>query len=741
LILLKLDILKLMLFNILFYAAFCGFSVLVGLGILRILRLNDVQNKELISPIITLAFWTVLLGITVILGVPIRQSSIYIWMLSSLLALLGLAQVKGLASSLKKIGSLLFCLLLPIGLMVAYFWRGRLFSYLGSSMPDSWLYIAAGQYLWTFVRGTNGGSAPLYQFAVLFNHSRFISSAFLAHFSILIRPGDTQSTMGLLQAWALFVFAASVTFFSIRAFPKKVTALFFTFAVIFSGWTFNLMWQNNFDQLVTIGYLPTLAVLVKTFEPKRMAWTAIFGLLIAGFLYGYPEMAIFVLWGLFILYGARLIRQRKEYKSLALAGLSTLLIAGILFWPFYKEFVNFLMTQLSTTGNAVRLGEGIFGPLTLMSAEPGAFWGLGGELGMHPNYLFVQNFVGLALSVFALLGIAYLVKKRNVLALVWLSTIIGALYLIISRHYSYGAYKLIMFSWWGLVYFVFIGLETVKGWFGKLRIGNYFVVFVGSGLIAAAVISTSYHIYVRGKIEAGNQIRTIERFKQLEGIKKIVGKSTVATIVDYWLANEWAVYYLRDLDVDLLAVRAYMVNSMNRTKAYSNPIAYILTDRDTQKIEMLNPNFKGSFRPVWSSEIYRLWRVKSNDWFILADIKSDGVFFSELEIGNNSVFLWLGKVTRLKFASSRARNINLTLTATPGPGFDNPRRVIEIAGYPQYQNVSFSESKRLKIPLKLKKGQSEIVIKSVYPSKATKFLPGDNRELLVKLSNIKIAGE
>ena len=59
-------------------------------------------------------------------------------------------------------------------------------------------------------KGTEGGLAPLYQYAAHLSRTRFISSAMLAFFSPMTgAAGDTQAAAGAFVAWTLFVFGAS----------------------------------------------------------------------------------------------------------------------------------------------------------------------------------------------------------------------------------------------------------------------------------------------------------------------------------------------------------------------------------------------------------------------------------------------------------------------------------------------------------------------------------------------------
>lgn len=727
-----------MIVSILIYLVFCVFTVLVGLGVLTVLKLTALKHKALLAPIVTLAYWSVLLGITVIIGFPIKQSASYIWVSSFLLGLVGLIDLKRNITPFNKTIPLLVCLILPVAVAAAYFWDGRLFTYLAGNMPDGWSYIANGQYLWEHARGgTRGTLVPLYKYAANFSGARFITPALLALFSFIFEHGDTQASMGILHVWGIFIFATGLSFFSLRAFSNRVIAMIFTGTVIFSGWTFNLMWNDNLDQLITISFLPVLVVLFQLRKPDNLGLPVLSGLLIAASLYGYPEMSIFLLWSLMIVFGFRLIREREQFRYLSLFSFVTLTVVVVFLFPYLKEYFSFIIEQLKHTGDAVRPGEGMFGGLVNVYHEPAAFWGIGSEIGKL-RFLLLQNIFGWLFSLLCLVGIIRLAIKKNALAIAWITTILAAFYMIIFQNYSYGAYKFILFSWWGLVYFVFIGIETLAQRADKIRFGRHTIIATSLVFIIAFSVSTGAHIFTSAKSFAmGKSIRTTDKLKQLKKIERKVGESTVALAVDDWFANEWAVYYLRDIRIDLAVTRAYMSGYLiNDVKSYNiDSIKYVLTDNDSRYIEAMNPNFKQYFRIIWSNDLYKLWKVNKKNWFFLADIRADVNFFSDIERNEANWSFWLGKETRLRFLSSANREINLRGVFAPGPGDHNPEREVSIDGYVNYDNISFRKLEEKKLRLRLNKGKTDIVLRTIKPTKPTVFIRNDSRQLLVNFTN------
>lgn len=344
-----------------FYLLLCLISIVTGKGILWLLGFRT-ENEDLfyLNPLITLTFWTIFLGVGITAGYSVKQLWKVGWILTAILFFLGLKRpFSGFLRSETKVLSLI--LFITVAVMFPYFWYG-LKEYLGSTAPDGWSYIVYGQYLWEYPRGMEGSLAPLYQYASHLNGTRFIASALLAFFSpIFWRPGDTQMASGLFLAWSLFVFSAACIYFAKAQRCSNFFLIIYLSLCGFSGWILNLLWANNFDNALAISFLPTLAGLIYSIDKPDLTWGLILSFLIAGILYIYPEMAIFVVGGAFLFYVHRLSGEMKKTKWLALLFLSCGL-AAILLVPFSKELVTFLKSQISTSvGNpGVRPGEGYF---------------------------------------------------------------------------------------------------------------------------------------------------------------------------------------------------------------------------------------------------------------------------------------------------------------------------------------------------------------------------------------------
>jgi len=624
--------------------------------------------------------------------------------------------------------------------MAAYFWHG-IDKYLASSFQDGWSYISYGQYLWEYSRGMEGGLAPFYQYSGAINSNRFMSSAFLALFSFFKR-GDTQIVMGIFQAWTLFVFAASVTFFSIGAFHRKYMASIYTCALIFSGWVFNVLWLNNLDHLLSLGFLPVLVIIIQKMNPKKWSWAILIGLLAGSLLYIYPEMAVFILGSSILVFGFRLLKNRELFSTYSLFAIVATLSVFVLVLPYLKDLLFFMQIQINATKAAIRPGETLFVGLLSANSQPSAFLGFGSEWGIN-KFLIFQNIFGFLLGIFFLLGIIKQLKNKNILLIVWLISLGATLYMLIRQNYSYGAYKLILLNLWGVIFLIFAGFESMSVRLSKSLRQRLLVNIVGICILVVFGISTLAHIAAsetlpllhQGRLEH----RNVEIFKSVKEVEGIIGRKSVIICVDDWLSNEWAVYFLRDLNVYLPTLRAYMnhpavVGFMERSKKLEfDKVRFILTDK---VLELANQNLSSQAEVVWSNGLYTLWRLRDSNWQILADARGPRSF----EQQKNTVFVWLGKETIFRTLSGIDKKIVFTMNVGPGPGHDDKRRKISVSiNGKVITNIEFDSHRRLQIPFTIKKGLTDITVQTLKPSEATVLSSNnDQRELLVGISDIII---
>src|SRR3954466_14795638 len=87
------------------FFSLCAVTVLIGRGLLRLLRLETLPRAGLLlAPVVALVFWSLSLGVAGALRVPTRAVTPWLWAASGLLAVSGLRR---LGAALRPAGPLL----------------------------------------------------------------------------------------------------------------------------------------------------------------------------------------------------------------------------------------------------------------------------------------------------------------------------------------------------------------------------------------------------------------------------------------------------------------------------------------------------------------------------------------------------------------------------------------------------------------------------------------------------------
>ncbi len=60
---------------------------------------------------------------------------------------------------------------------------------------------------------------------------------------------------------------------------------------VVAGWIYNVVWANNYDNLIALAFFPALIGSIIWLTPQNWSWRIVLGLLGAGLLYCYPELA------------------------------------------------------------------------------------------------------------------------------------------------------------------------------------------------------------------------------------------------------------------------------------------------------------------------------------------------------------------------------------------------------------------------------------------------------------------
>ncbi len=149
--------------NLVVSALLLAVLTLSGIGFGRALGLGNHPLRLMLAPPVLVAVLALMLVLCVMMGVPLHHVAPYIW------AALGASAFYGALSSraLLADGTWRPIVLTAFGVSAlvlgGFEWHG-LSTYLGSPNQDGFTYVAFGEYLRQFPRGTEGGLAPLYQY-------------------------------------------------------------------------------------------------------------------------------------------------------------------------------------------------------------------------------------------------------------------------------------------------------------------------------------------------------------------------------------------------------------------------------------------------------------------------------------------------------------------------------------------------------------------------------------------------
>jgi hypothetical protein len=576
-------------------------QLLVGLGVMRLLRVSTQAQGLLLAPTFCLAIFAVVLGTIVQLGFPVEALRLALWVLGGALAALGGISVG--KDAWRKTGvTLAAASVCSVLLLSGYVWYG-LTMYPGSPVLDGWTYASFGEYLRTYPKGTEGGLSPLYQYAAHLADTRFIASAGLA---LLAPPWcatcDTQAMVGPFLVCAIFAYATAVGYLAARAIGRKPYAITMIVIAVLAGWPLGALRANNFDNLLALSLTPALTGLILWGGPLHKA-IAPCALLLAATIYIYPELAPLTA----LAYGCAVLNVAvtgANVRSALLAGVAATILAAFLAAPYLGEFGRYFLAQLSSMNwtSGARPGEGSFPALLEPKALIAALWGLPGSR----SHLFVTQLVGAALLCGLAVGCYYAVRRRLFAPVMFLCVVVTlALYIIFVAHYDYGAYKVLLYGWWCTALVVTWGIETMTD--VKLNIVRGLslgVLVMAIGPLPATILWGAWIAEWYGSIPR----TTMKPYRELYDLRSRFPHTQISAQIDDATNNAWAVYFLRGAPVRFVAYRGYMaqphvVPFMNRSAQPSSVVSeYLLTERKAGAAGKL----------VWENELFSLWRSETS---------------------------------------------------------------------------------------------------------------------------------
>ena len=540
------------------YLVVASVWILAGRTFLAALRQTELgMTGWLLCPSMTQAFVAVALGMSAAVGWPISRVASWVWLAITVLA--GFAIVRELrvakasrpalpawASEAALVAGI--AVIVPaIVLLPSLVWGFGGFA--ATDHPDAWSYTVFGAYLWEFSRGTQGGLAPVYQWAANLSATRFVGPAELGWLAMVTREGDTQAAFGLLLMLAAFTIgSASAAVARAVGLSNRYTFL----VALGSGggnWIANAVWVSNLDNLLALPALPALATLGLDRSSTGLKGKAVaVGLLAAATIYTYPEFAPVIL-ACGALFFINTSFGRPLRTTLA-AAVIAVVIAVCLVSPYASEFLTFFRTQLGSGGSASgRAGEGLFGGLLDPHRRLAALWALGSEhLEISPR-VWLQNVFAISLSGFFLLGLSRLARNRNWAAVVTFALLASGFSVFAwQRAYGYGAYKFVLLGWWLLVLAVVIGVREC----GKLHPYAAGVAV----LIPVATFGVSLNRAIHEVIAP--RPADLKAFRELRGVELSPTDLRSPSPLTTPIALHWASYFLRAAKTRLVSTSGYL---------------------------------------------------------------------------------------------------------------------------------------------------------------------------------------
>ncbi len=720
-------------------------ATLSGLTLLGWLRVCVAPRVAVfLAPPVTLAAWSLMLGIGVGAGLPIKNFYVLGWAVT-----LGLAAYACRPTSLRSLKPdwrvVLVAIGAPIGVAAPYF-RWGLTTFAGSPYLDGWSYAALGQYLWEYPRQTEGGLAPVYQYAAVLSHIRYIGSALMGFVSPLVgSAGDTQPAFGVVLVLALFALGCGCVVLAGSFGLGSWATLGLVALVVFSGWSVDLMTSNALDNGLALYALPVLVGVVRMADLKRTGWWLLMALFISALLYTYPELAWAALLAFGLVLVQRLIVLRIDPRVVLARAGSAAIVAGVLLTPFAAtDLVEFFRSQAASAMRpaALRQGEGLFHELIQPTKVAWAIWGMTNEtaicsrcaLQLGSFVLDGRMLLAVALTGLAGLGFIVLVRRRELAVCVAVVTFLAAAgFLGLRLVYAYGAFKILIVGWPLVGLCIVLACATVDRAARSVGHGYW-------GRSAVGAVMALYALGVSTQVRAfGNSVptTTFDTYRVVQAVPSIVGPEPVLVTVSNYIANGWAVYALRDSPIVLDTYEGYMAQPhviplMQRASpSFNSRIRYVLTDATP-------PATPDGFQAVWSQGPYELWRALDEGWALIGRVDAP----NGVEQWPGGPGFWLGsEAADLEITATRSDQACLHAVLSPGPSIpDQPSRRVDVSvGETRVEVLQIANKQAEQLTVSLAPGLNHVRLIALDHPTLARVSASEDRTLLVGVEDLKLA--
>ena len=721
------------------YLILCLTSVLAGCGILGLLGIDvDRRHTLFLAPVVSLCCVALIMGSFVAGGFTVGEITPAAYALCIGAAILGV--VRQGKTVLAGWRSLLVLAGLPLLILLPSILDGFV-NYGGGTCLDNWSYVTVGQSLQHYPLGADGWLPVGVQYAAHWGKAtRFISPAFLAFLAPLSGPhNDTQEVLGQYVGWLFFVYASACLFFVGTIRLNRTMAWLFVYLAVLSGWSIKLVNANSVDNTVALSLLPAMAGILFLFSHPSARHGILLGLIMAAGLYTYPEVWPFLVAAVCLISIERVCTIRSPLRNFGRLYLAAAITIGICIAPYAAEMVSFFRQELMAASAPLgsRPGEPFYHSLLTRGYVLTGFWGLTPDFDKLVNaeiylshyhlYAVVTSWI---LTLAVVLGVFLLLRQRNwslpVFAILMTA---GYAVFLIRLQYPYGAYKLLMLTWFVIAYMTTVALEYVWGtvrspssaWIGRTA--------SSVGLLAFMAAGASFLLQQR-MFYNSLPFKSLREFKTISAVGNLAAGVPVAMVVNDTFANIWGAHFLRKTKLYLAGeYRGYMVgyaSVLDRSELVDpSKIQFVVTD---------NPSSMENGRLLSRIGPYYVWDCRHGPWVLLTEIQNP----NGVEGGNAGPFVWMGKGdTALSVLSPGSMSAIVSAQFALGPSLPGQARQRVLVQGKDFEEDLVIGNGQQSFSVPIHAGLNRIVLRPL--EKPTAVLPQDPRPLLINASHISVS--
>jgi len=658
------------------------------------------------------------LCLTTTLRVPLRQAC---WWILAIYLVLAVVEIRKDSAFRFRLKSGLAILLASVAIVGAVGLKSFQ-SCFPSVSNDAWSYASLGQYLIDYVRGTHGALPYIDRYSAALSGTRFGTSSLLGFVSLILHINTGRALLPVL----LIVLANSLAGFYLLTRllgASKVIALGSGIFFVLSGWTSDAIAIGSLDNLLFLSLGGALTARLLLIVRGCRSWAALAALAVtsAASFYSYPEgfLITAIIFMPFVVQVGFCALKVGHHLPLRLTGVAVM--ALVLITPYLPTWIMFLSTQISAMTSLSRPGEGIF-PGLLGPAFIAALPGFGKEFSRAAVTTAV-NLRSLVLvcgvAILCVVGVLRL-KRWGLAGAVALLIVLGLV--VVQRvclKYDYGLYKILLLSSLVWVPAIFLGIDGLTRKFEPRK--RSFAVFVSCVLLQSMFLFERF----RNQDAIPFIAKKIKFYEQIQGLGEIVRNQVVTLGCNNDFECEWAVYYARQLNMQILGYKGYL-------RAYE-PV--IFQDRDNDQVPAYILSDYPLSGSIWHNGVFWLTALASSPSLVSID-SPNGLD----QIGEKR-FVWIGNEPTKFFVYADSERIAVLTSddVTMGPSINrSDNRRICVKSESRVRELEVSQ--RFSVSLQLRRGINEVDVWCTDKPEILEQSNGDRRVLLLGLLNCQVVG-